>query len=648
MKKQLIALAVIISGITASAVDFSTSLKKLPPVNDSRFTAVEAPANVAPFKAPAKAEAAGEEDIFYTLAGSPYSAFSLNGQAPGVQLAMAFQIDPSFLSGLTDGEITGISYYTGCESNNQNINKITKAHVFITDDLTAKEFLYTQDVDAPATGFTQVNVTLDEPFKIPADKKIYCGVYFNFNSENNAALVVDGAAHLNDLGGWYAFRQSSTQSWSWMNATNDVGFMTLGATLRAAAFPENSVSLVAIDGQPVAYEGEAFTFQFLLQNTGVNPVKNVTVNMGVDSEELLTQTFGFNQPLELNQLLIGTINQYGAKNAAKSANMKFDVVAVNGETNTSVNGEGSYPMVIVPQGKGLDRNVVIEEFTSTSCTGCPVGYTSMEMIHEKYTDGTVIPVCIHVNVPGRDPMTVGSYNSVFTYYGGGSVPSATVNRTFTQYPIYEDLVEIVEEMRELPGIAAVSADASIEDGTRNITVNTKTTFSFDYTDGDQNFILAYGITEDNVGPYTQQNGYSGENMQVPGGWQNQPATVQLIYNDVARQLDRFSGVPGSIPAEIANGEEYDFSHTFAVVNAVNDLSKISVVVYLINRKTGAIENACVVKDIKMNDSGIDSVIADDNEAPVEYFNLQGIRVSDPAAGLYIRRQGNNVTKVLVR
>ncbi|MDE6582194.1 MAG: hypothetical protein K2K47_06695, partial [Duncaniella sp.] len=64
MKKQLIALAVIISGITASAVDFSTSLKKLPPVNDSRFTAVEAPANVAPFKAPAKAEAAGEEDIF--------------------------------------------------------------------------------------------------------------------------------------------------------------------------------------------------------------------------------------------------------------------------------------------------------------------------------------------------------------------------------------------------------------------------------------------------------------------------------------------------------------------------------------------------------------------------------------------------------
>ncbi len=35
-----------------------------------------------------------------------------------------------------------------------------------------------------------------------------------------------------------------------------------------------------------------------------------------------------------------------------------------------------------------------------------------------------------------------------------------------------------------------------------------------------------------------------------------------------------------------------------------------------------------------------------NNAPVEYFNLQGIRVANPENGVYIRRQGTNVSKVV--
>ena len=35
-------------------------------------------------------------------------------------------------------------------------------------------------------------------------------------------------------------------------------------------------------------------------------------------------------------------------------------------------------------------------------------------------------------------------------------------------------------------------------------------------------------------------------------------------------------------------------------------------------------------------------------APVEYFNLQGVRVANPENGLYIRRQGNKVEKIFLR
>lgn len=46
-------------------------------------------------------------------------------------------------------------------------------------------------------------------------------------------------------------------------------------------------------------------------------------------------------------------------------------------------------------------------------------------------------------------------------------------------------------------------------------------------------------------------------------------------------------------------------------------------------------------------TGIEGIVVDEN-APVEYFNLQGVRVANPENGLYIRRQGNKATKVLVK
>ena len=36
-----------------------------------------------------------------------------------------------------------------------------------------------------------------------------------------------------------------------------------------------------------------------------------------------------------------------------------------------------------------------------------------------------------------------------------------------------------------------------------------------------------------------------------------------------------------------------------------------------------------------------------DDAPVEYYNLQGVRVDNPAGGLFIRRQGNKAEKVIL-
>lgn len=52
--------------------------------------------------------------------------------------------------------------------------------------------------------------------------------------------------------------------------------------------------------------------------------------------------------------------------------------------------------------------------------------------------------------------------------------------------------------------------------------------------------------------------------------------------------------------------------------------------------------------IDMTVTGAVSEIVADENAPVEYYNLQGVRVANPENGLYIVRQGSKTSKVLVK
>ncbi len=70
--------------------------------------------------------------------------------------------------------------------------------------------------------------------------------------------------------------------------------------------------------------------------------------------------------------------------------------------------------------------------------------------------------------------------------------------------------------------------------------------------------------------------------------------------------------------------------------------------YLSDENYTAISTQFVVDGDVFSGAGIGNVTVADENAPVEYFNLQGVRVENPSNGLYIRRQGNTATKVLVK
>lgn len=55
----------------------------------------------------------------------------------------------------------------------------------------------------------------------------------------------------------------------------------------------------------------------------------------------------------------------------------------------------------------------------------------------------------------------------------------------------------------------------------------------------------------------------------------------------------------------------------------------------------------ILDDVTIPTSGIDTVISGDMDAPVEYYNLQGVKVVRPENGIFIKKQGGKTTKVVL-
>lgn len=115
-----------------------------------------------------------------------------------------------------------------------------------------------------------------------------------------------------------------------------------------------------------------------------------------------------------------------------------------------------------------------------------------------------------------------------------------------------------------------------------------------------------------------------------------------------------------IDASTVEGKSWDFLTNITVPEKFSwnyytetiDLSKFAgqkVQIAFKYQSTTEIAGTWEIKNVKVTGlSGVNDVIAEDTDAPVVYYNLQGVRVDNPANGLYIRVQGKKATKVLIR
>ncbi len=103
------------------------------------------------------------------------------------------------------------------------------------------------------------------------------------------------------------------------------------------------------------------------------------------------------------------------------------------------------------------------------------------------------------------------------------------------------------------------------------------------------------------------------------------------------------------PAPEAMNKKWTYVDDYAIDLGAYEGKKIQIGYHYV--ADGTVCGGWQIKNILVmgkKSSAVSDITVEDSDAPVVYYNMQGVRVANPANGLYIRVQGKKATKVLVR
>lgn len=127
---------------------------------------------------------------------------------------------------------------------------------------------------------------------------------------------------------------------------------------------------------------------------------------------------------------------------------------------------------------------------------------------------------------------------------------------------------------------------------------------------------------------------------------NNNLTLAIEVNGNNYSLTAAGELTNTQPIILLPFGETDFPENYVLVKDTQDTNKFQ----LFNGSTMTIKadadnNLITTTPIS---TGVNDIIVDNADAPVEYYNLQGVKVANPENGIFIRVQGKDVKKVVIK
>ena len=345
-------------------------------------------------------------------------------------------------------------------------------------------------------------IELEEPYMINLPDGYSLRIGFDYEQLGKTAKPIS-AVKVGTVYPTYILRNGK-----WMNyGVNTQGNLSLQCVVENEDFPQYVLRIRDLTSRTKFVAGDEMPYSFKVCNLGVNNVAagELVFDIAVDGNVVKTIT----NPVALSQEYItieDVIDTEGLNLTAGAHTLKV--------TATTLKGEPIEPISLSTSFQTFDYGFshqmhLVEQFTSTGCTWCPVGSANLTNLCNMRSDVAWVGVHVLFGSP-VDPFATAQSDTLQTYQGVDGYPEGTFDRTMgigdTGY-LYAVLSSttastmstFLDYVSETPSWATVNINSTFDDATREavITVDGKLVPGFDELMGGDSRLTVY-ITEDNL------------------------------------------------------------------------------------------------------------------------------------------------------
>lgn len=294
----------------------------------------------------------------------------------------------------------------------------------------------------------------------------------------------------------------------WMNyGVNTQGNLSLQCVVENEDFPQYVLRIRDLNCRTKFVAGDDMNYSFKVCNLGVNNIDagDLVFDIAIDGIVLKTIT----NPVALSQNYItieDVISTEGLNLAAGGHTLKVTATTLKGEPIEPISLSATFQTFDY----GFSRQMhLVEQFTSTGCTWCPVGSANLTNLCNMRGDVAWVGVHVLFGSP-VDPFATAQNDTLQAYQGIDGYPEGTFDRAMgigasgDLYAVLSSttattMSTFLDYVSETPSWASININSTFNEATRDavITVDGKLVPGFDELMGGEGRLTVY-ITEDNL------------------------------------------------------------------------------------------------------------------------------------------------------
>lgn len=610
---------------------------------------------VASLAVPAACQASPSVNFAYALANADTDFYGLSSQEkPDMTVYCATKFDAKDLDPYAGNQISHLTVYSPTDN---VYNPQTDIELFVYEDDLSGDPLYTQKAKVSEQQKAANVIRLTTPVGIVKGKSYYVGYRLRVPCMPFYYMPVDlNAASPERCISKITYNDDGSYPSEWDRIGKGYGNLCLGLTITGDNMPDNWAVINSAKFPPYLAPSAKGGYEITVENHGISPVSSLSVATTLPDGRVVESDAVLAAPIAASSVGKATVSGLSFDHDGYYA-LSAVITKVNGKPARE-NAAATGAVMVYPD--LFRRRPVMEEAGGAWCKWCPSGLVMLDNIHKDFPDDFC---CISVHQ--GDKMDLPAYYPFLVKYFT-SFPASIVNRAVEYCPAIGHSEEYTRNvMREIydyytsyPAPADVSFSFVPTPDGKKIRISSEVEFALDL---ERQYMLSFVLTEDNVGPYNQLNGYSGGDS-VMGGWEEADTDVSTLYDDVAREILGFPGIEGSLPASVEKGKKYGYSCELSLSRVKG--SDWRVIALVTDAETGEIVNSAqvlsdtyrsvgctVADDVSVRVDG--NVLTVEGASQVAVYSMNGQLVSTASVsrlpkGIYVVRADSRSRKIVIK